>query len=386
MSPAGSSSGWPLVATCARGLEETLAAELAALGLAPDGSEAGGVRFRGGWPEVRGANWRLRTANRVLVELGTWPAPDDAALYEGARELARRAPRQALDLANLLSPERTFAIAATTSGSALTDARWIALKVKDALVDEQRVRFGQRSSIDRRQPDVALRLRLHADRAALLLDTSGEPLDRRGYRVATVAAPVREQIAAACILASGWDGRGALVDPLCGSGTFLVEGAAIALGLAPNRLRARFAFETLPGHDAEAWRELRERPLPALDDRLRIVGGDRDPAAIAAARANLAAAGLAERVELAVGDAFELEPPPPPGLFVTNPPYGGRLAGDLDFWPRLGDLLKKRYRGYRAALLAGDTERGKRLGLRPRRRLPMWNGALETRLLLLDLY
>lgn len=369
------------VATCARGLEAVVAAELAALGLEPGATSVGGVAFAGPWSAGLRANWRLRAANRVLIELGACPAPDGDTLYAGAAELAAREP-----LASLLPPERTFAIEATTSRSAITDTRWIALRVKDAIVDVQRRRCGRRSDVARRDPDVALRVRLHEDRATLLVDTSGEPLDRRGYRVAAAAAPVREQLAAAALLASGWDGRGPVVDPMCGSGTLLAEAGAIARGLAPQRLRGRWAFERLPAHEPALFAAVREEPIPAPDPGVRLFGVDRDPAAVDACRRNLAAAGLDDAATVAQGDAFEFEPPAPPGLLVVNPPYGERLDAGAGDWPRLGDLLKSRYRGWKAVVLAGGAGFGKHLGLKPARRIPFWNGPIEGRILVLDLW
>lgn len=382
--PAGSWSAaterrW--VAICARGLEEILEREARAAGLAVEASEAGGVAFRGALADGLRANWRLRTANRVLLELASWPAADDDALYRGARELL------AGELAVLLEPGRSFSIAATSGRSLVRDTRWIALKVKDGLVDGQRARFGARASVDRDDPDLALRVRLHADRATLLVDTSGEPLDRRGYRLETTAAPVREQLAAAAVLASGWDGRGPVVDPMCGSGTLLAEAGAIALGLAPNRLRARWAFERLPGYDAQRFERIRAEPFPVPGPDVHLFGIDHDAQAIAAARRNLAAAGLAERAQVEAGDAFAFEPPPGPGLVAINPPYGERLGGSDDAaWRELGDLLKQRYRGWKAVVLAGGEGLGKQLGLKPVRRIPVRNGPLEARILVLDLW
>jgi putative N6-adenine-specific DNA methylase len=341
------------------------------------------VRFVGDLTAGLRANWRLRSANRVLLELAAWPAAEDQALYEGARRLVAETIAGSEPL---FHPDRTFAIAATTSRSALRDTRWIALKVKDGIVDAQRERFGRRATVDRADPDLALRVRLHRDRATLTLDTSGEPLDRRGYRVASTSAPVREQLAAAALLASGWAGRGPVVDPMCGSGTFLAEAGAIALGLAPNRLRTHWGFERLPGFDPAAFARVRAEPFAAPDPGIHLFGVDRDPAAAAAARRNLAAAGLGGRAGLVAADAFGFTPPPGPGLVTVNPPYGERLARGPEDWRRLGDLLKRSYRGWQAVVLAGDDDLGKQLGLRPRRRIPFWNGPLEARMLLLDVW
>jgi len=376
-----------LVATCALGLEELLAAELAALGAGAVRPETGAVTFDGGWPVVQRANLRLRTANRVLVELASWPAADGDALAAGAEALtAGRSSWGGVAAGDLFDPARTLAVRATSSRSRVRDVRWAALRIKDGLVDGQRRRFGRRSSVARRDPDVPLRVWLHEDRATLLLDTSGEPLDRRGYRLATAAATLRETLAAAVVLASGWDGRGPVVDPMCGAGTLLAEAGWIALGRPPGALRRGWAFERLPGFDRHALAALRAESLPAPGPDVRLYGTDLDPAALAAASANLERAGLADRAVLLEQDGLEFAPPPGPGLLVVNPPYGERLESEPDLWRRLGDLLKRRYAGWTAAVLAGDPGRGKWIGLKPRRRLPVKNGPLDARILVFDLY
>lgn len=377
-----------LVATCALGLEDLLAGELVTLGAAGVRPETGAVGFAGGWPEVWRANWRLRTANRVLVELGSWDAADGDALAAGAEALVAGRGRAwgGVAAGALFHPDRTLAVRATASRSQVRDVRWAALKTKDGLVDGQRRRWGRRAAVARRDPDLPLRLWLRDDRATLLLDTSGDPLDRRGYRLATAAASLRETLAAAVVLASGWDGRGPVVDPMCGAGTLLAEAGWIALGRPPGALRRGWAFERLPGFDPRAFAAVRAEPVPAPGPDVELYGTDLDPAALAAARGNLARAGLGERAVLLEQDGLEFAPPPRPGLLVVNPPYGERLAGEPELWRRLGDLLKRRYAGWRATVLAGDPGRGKWIGLRPRRRLPVKNGPLDARILVFDLY
>jgi len=368
-----------LVATCVLGLEEILEGELSALGVKELSREKGAVTFNGTWEDCWRANWRLRTANRVLVELGSWEGRDGAELAAGARAL----------VSPLLHPDRSFAIQATCTASTIRDARWVALSVKDGLVDGQRDRWGRRASVDREDPDLHLRVRLHRDRATLLLDTSGERLARRGYRAVTTAAPVREQLAAACVLASGWDGRGPVVDPMCGSGTLLVEAAWIALGRAPGQLRTGWAFGRLPGFDARAFARIRAEPVPAPGPDVRLVGNDVSAEAIRAARANLERAGVLDRAVFTRRDSFGSagwEPPPGPGLVVVNPPHGERIGTDTERWRALGDLLKQRFKGWKAAVLAGGPDRGKHIGLRPRRRIPVMNGPLEARILMFDLF
>jgi putative N6-adenine-specific DNA methylase len=370
-----------LVATCVLGLEEILEGELRDLGASGLAREKGAVTFTGNWEDCWRANWRLRTANRVLVELGTWNGRDGAELAAGARALVGwGAP------GTLFHPDRSFVIQATCTASAIHDARWVALSVKDGLVDGQRDRWGRRASVDRENPDLHLRVRLHRDRATLLLDTSGEPLDRRGYRAVTTAAPVREQLAAACVLASGWDGRGPVVDPMCGSGTLLVEAAWLALGRAPGNLRRSWAFERLPGFDERAFARIRQEPIPAPGPDVRLLGNDSSGEALRAARANLEKAAVLDRATLTRGDAFAIDPPPGPGLVVVNPPHGERIGTDKEQWKALGDLLKQRFKGWKAAVLAGGPDRGKHIGLKPKRRIPVMNGPLEARILVFELF
>jgi 23S rRNA G2445 N2-methylase RlmL len=387
-----------LVATCAAGLEELLEGELTAMGVAAPERQRGAARFAGDWTLCWRANWRLRTANRILVELGTWAAADGGALASGARALASgRLPGAAAGFSigddALLHPDRSFAIQATTTASAIRDTRWAALCAKDGLVDGQRERWGRRADVDRESPDLQLRLRLHEDRATLLLDTSGEPLDRRGYRTLASTAPLRETLAAACVLAAGWDGLGSVVDPMCGAGTLLVEAGWMALGIAPGQLRPAgigWAFERLPGFDAAAFAAVRAEPLPVPGRGVQLLGNDRSPEALRAARASLERAGLRERAQLTRGESADCRPPAgrglSPGLVVVNPPYGQQAAADPGQWRALGDLLKKHFTGWRAVVLAGGEGLGKEIGLRPRRRLPVRNGPIEARILLFDLF
>lgn len=382
-----------LSATCVLGLEEILAGELTALGMRSVVPERGAVSFAGLWEDVYRANLWLRTANRVLIELGTWSGHDDVALHAGARNLVRRrgARPDGLDLAKLLSPSRSLVIDATTSASRITDSRWVALKTKDGIVDGQRDVHGERSTVDREDADLPLRLRLARDQATLYLDSSGEPLDRRGYRQQTVQAPVREQLAAAMVLASGWDGRGPVADPMCGSGTLLIEAAAWALGQSPQRLRQSFVFERFWGFDRALFARLREETVPPpggsdAAESLRIYGVDRDPQALSAAGINLEVAGLDENAYLKRADAFEWTPPAGPGLLLINPPYGERLGLDDELWSRIGDLFKQRYKGWKAVVLAGGEDLGKSIGLKPRRRWPVKNGPLDAKILVFDLY
>ncbi len=296
-----------LIATCPLGFEEFLEDELTRLGVSDCRREKGAVTFAGSWEDVLRANWRLRTANRVLVELARWDGSSAESLAAGAGKLVEGSRSwEGLRAAELFDPRRTLVIRATSAGSQIRDTRWVGLKVKDGIVDAQRRRFGRRASIDKVNPHVRLRVWLSRDRATLLLDTSGEPLDRRGYRVVTSEAPVRENLAAACVLASGWTGSGPVVDPMCGSGTLLAEAAAVALGLAPGRLRQHWAFERLPGFDNAAWQRIRKEPIPAPGKEVRLFGVDRSSQAIAAATTNLGKAGLVGSVDIGGGGCLHV--------------------------------------------------------------------------------
>jgi 23S rRNA G2445 N2-methylase RlmL len=425
-----------LVVTCSPGLEPLLERELVALGYAGVDAGRSAIHFAGDWEDVWRANYWLRTANRVLVEIASFPASTSEELYDGAsavlaspasrsrapgRSRAGATERGALgaglaaatlgrvSLAELLAPVRTFAVAATSTSSRLRDTRWVALRVKDAIADSQRARFGRRADVDARQPEVPLRVWLHQDRATLLLDASREPLDRRGYRRVSGVAPLREQLAAACVLASGWEGDGPFVDPMCGTGTLLVEAAWIALGRAPGCLRREWVFERWPGFDRSAFERVRaqgpERASAGREDVARsppagspprgvgsrsaprLHGRDLSGDAIRAAHANLEAAGVAALADVSRGDAFAFQPPAEPGgLVVLNPAYGERLESSDEDWRRIGDLLKQRYTGWRCAVIAGAPSFGKHIGLRPRRRIPVKNGPLDAKILVFDLY
>ena len=376
-----------LVATCAIGLEPFVERELTSLGIESFETHPGAITFDGDWGDVQQVNRWSRVANRVLIELGTWNGQDGDALHAGARNLIRRRKSRAgVDLGKLLSPDRTFAVRATTNSSWVTDIRWIGMRLKDGLVDGQRDRHGRRSSVDRDDPDVPLRARLYKNQLTLLLDTSGQPLDHRGYRVETTEAPVREQLGAACVLAAEWDGKGPIVDPMCGSGTLLVEAAWWALGWPPSRLRQGFAFDRFGVRLPKIQEATISDRVLVEQDQLKLVGLDSQPWAIAAANKNLRQADLADHASLSVGDAFTTAPPEGPGLVLINPPYGERMERSADAWKRLGDLLKQRYTGYTAVVLAGGSDQGASIGLRPRRRYRVKNGPLDARILVLDLY
>lgn len=371
------------LATAARGTEAILARELAGLGASSVEAESGAVSFRGDGRMVARANLRLRTAERVLQRLSEFGVGSAEDLYEGAR---------AIPWEDRLTPRTTFAVFAAGAAPGLRHTGFAALKVKDAVADRMRERRGARPDVDVRAPAVRVAVVLAGGRARICLDASGEPLHRRGYRAVSTEAPVRETLAAALLLWSGWDRSRPLTDPTCGSGTLLVEAAWWAMDRDPG-LGRRFAFEGWPwrGGAAEAgWREEREASRARASSVLPaglVVGGDRDPQAVAAARANLAAAGLGERVTVEVADALRFVPPARSGLVAFNPPYGRRIGGDPErlggFYVALGRRLRA-LSDHRVVVLAGHPDFERRFGGRPAARLAVRNGDLPCRLLRYD--
>ena len=371
----------PLVATCSRGLEEVLAGELRALGRSAVEPGRGVVTFVGDLAAIWRANLWLRTAMRVVVPLAREKVAGRGDLYELASGIAWH---------ELLRPGQTVAVDVAGRSRAVANTVFAAQVVKDAVVDQVREREGWRPSVDRTDPDLGIHLHLSEGETTLGLDSSGEPLSHRGYRPRGGPAPVAETLAAGVLLLAGYDGAEPLLDPVCGSGTFLAEAALIATRTPPGR-RRRFAFERWAGHDEERYRELvgdadrQERDAPAA-----IVGFDRDRRAVAAAARNLAAAGIDRWVRVERRDALDLELPwGEGGLIVANPPYGKRM-GDVedlgDFYQRFGDRLKSQARGATAWLLVGSRELANRIGLRASRRIPLFNGPIECRLLKYELY
>jgi 23S rRNA (guanine2445-N2)-methyltransferase len=361
-------------APCPRGLEALLAEELAALGARQAQSAPGGVAFEGDEAVCYAANLRSRLASRVLWQVAEFRYAGENDIYDATR---------AVDWPALFAVERTLRVYVTAQSSPLKSLEFITLRIKDAVCDRFRDAVGSRPSIEKARPDVRLHAFLQANRGTLYLDTSGEPLFKRGWRKTSVEAPLRENLAAGIVLLSGWNREEPLLDPMCGGGTLLVEAAALALGVAPGAGRT-FGFERLAAFDAPLWRRVRNGHGAARAKRkLSLFGSDVDARAIAAARKNLAAAGFSERVHLERADVLERAAPAAAGVLATNPPYGERTGSSdelASFYPRLGDALKKRFAGWRCHLFTADLRLPKLIRLEPARRVPLYNGALECRL------
>jgi putative N6-adenine-specific DNA methylase len=363
-------------APCPRGLESALAAELAALGALFVAAGEGGVSFSGPRELALHANLESRLASRILWQVAHGGYRNEEDLYQLVR---------GVDWPALFAARRTLRVDVAATRSPLRSLEFATLKTKDAVCDRFRDAHDSRPSIDKERPDVRVHVYLADREATIYLDTSGEPLFKRGYRRDADVAPLRENLAAGLLALAGWSPGTPLLDPMCGSGTIPIEAALLAADRAPG-LGRTFGFQKLAWFDGPTWQRIRQRAR----DRVRpppttptVFASDVDPEALARARSNLAAAAVGEWVALAQGDVLLRPAPAAPGLIVTNPPYGLRLdstAALAAFYPKLGDALKQRYAGWTACVFTGDLRLAKLIGLKPSRRTPLFNGNVECRL------
>jgi putative N6-adenine-specific DNA methylase len=361
-----------LFVTAAKGTEKALRDELREIGLKGPKADRGGVRLRGDLEAVARICLGSRIAVRVLVEVGHFECPDEDALYAGV---------EAIEWERWLSPERTLAVSAVSRRSALTHTNYIAQRTKDAVVDRQRRRRGRRSSVDRRDPDLAIFVHLRNDRAGVFLDASGQSLHRRGWRTRGGAAPLKETLAAAIVRMSGWDRASPLVDPMCGSGTLPIEADLWAREVPPQPRARRFGFERWADHDATAARRMTELRA-ALEARARasgpeILGADADAAAVKRARANARRAGAKARFSVAPLATLRRDGP---GHLLSNPPYGRRLGADRGFWEELRQAIR-RLPEHRVTLLLPEKGAPRDLGRgRRARAVALYNGRVRCTL------
>lgn len=368
-------------ATAPRGLEELLATELSALGLQAVRVRRGGVEFAGELAAGYRACLWSRLANRVLLPIREFSAEDEQALYDGVR---------GIDWSTHLGPENTLAVDFTGVRARITHSRFAEQRVKDAVVDQIRAATGARPSVDTEDPDLRIKVHMLAAAVTVAIDLSGQSLHRRGYRRDGGVAPLKENLAAAMLIRADWPqlaaAGGAFVDPMCGSGTLLIEAAWMAGDSAPGLLRTRFGFHGWRGHDDEAWKALLDAALERQERGLAqippIIGYDQDERAVSATEAHLRRAGLAGRVMVKQREIGQAAPPADarPGLIATNPPYGERLGENHELVPlylRLGQSLKSHFGGWRAIILNGA---GCQIGLKPDKSWQLYNGALECRL------
>ena len=383
-------TSYQLFATTPKAMEGILAAELEALGADQVQKKMAGVAFKGDLAMAYKACLWSRTANRILLLLGSFEVKSQQDLYNGVSKI---------NWFEHLKPDDSLAVSFSAKNNpAINNTHFGALKVKDAIVDQLRAKFNQRPNIDTERPSIRVNVYLHNETAQISLDLSGESLHKRGYRDISIAAPIKENLAAAILLRSGWPklaaAGGSLLDPMCGSGTMLLEGAMIAADFAPGLLREYYGFLGWKQHQPQLWQSLldeaRQRRQIGLSKLPPIVGFDQDRRTVATAVQHVENAGLQGKIHIEkrdINDAFAAESWPK-GLIACNPPYGERLGDEAEtaeLYRRFGEILKSRFNGWQACMIISNPELGFRLGIRSQKPITLFNGALECKLLRFNL-
>ena len=362
-------------APCPRGLEGVLEAELQTLGVPSATKTEGGVGFSASWSTMCWINLKSHIASRVLWEVGHSAYKTEQDVYHAASTLA---------WPEWFTPEQTIKVKVSARRCPLPSLDFLTLRIKDAICDRFVAGRHKRPSVDTERPNIKVDAFLDQNTVTVYLDTSGEPLFKRGHRRSPVEAPLRENLAAGILRLAGWTPQDLLLDPMCGSGTIPLEAALMARQIGPGISRP-FGFERLLVHDAARWERQREaaraEQVAALPSA--IYASDRDPATVKIAQRMFQGAGVANDIQLKQSDILDLDAPSAQGVMVINPPYGVRLSrpDELEsFYPKLGDWLKQRFAGWRAYVLTGDARVPKLIRLTPSKRIPLFNGALECRL------
>jgi putative N6-adenine-specific DNA methylase len=362
------------------GFEEILAKELQQLGAQDVQQGVRMVSFAGDKGFMYKANLGLRTALKILKPINSFRAYNEQTLYKGI---------QAIDWSEYLNANQSFVVDVTLHSEQFNHSQFVALKTKDAIVDQFRDRYGKRPDVDKDFPDLRVNLHIFNDQCSVALDSSGNSLNQRGYRTATNIAPINEVLAAGMLLLSGWDGQGDFMDPMCGSGTILAEAAMIACNIPPNLNRKEFAFEKWGDWDNDLFDAVTDSLLKKVREfHYTIKGYDKAPSAVIKAKDNIKNANLDEYVTISQEDFFRTEKETRGPLhMVFNPPYGERLEIDLErFYREIGDTLKQGYPGTNAWFITANLEALKFVGLRPSRKIKLFNGKLETRFVKYEMY
>lgn len=362
------------------GFEPLLEKELRKLGAKNIKSINRAVSFEGDLGFLYKANLSLRTALRILMPIGRFPVKNQTDLY---RAIDR------IDWSKWFSAEQSFIIDVTLFSDHFNHSLFVAQKAKDAIVDQFSKREGKRPSVTTENPDIRIQLHLQGDQLTISLDSSGNSLHQRGYRIETNIAPINEVLAAGMLLHSGWEGKTYFYDPMCGSGTLAIEAAMIACNIPPSLNRTTFSFMNWKNFDAELFEVIRNSCLSKVKEfRGHIYASDKAPSAVRKAQENIENAGLEEYISVVRSDFFFADRPSEVPLHIVfNPPYGERLPIDADvFYGKIGDTLKKEYQGCEAWFITANIEALKSVGLRPSRKIKMFNGKLESRLVNYELY
>jgi putative N6-adenine-specific DNA methylase len=368
--------------TCARGTPGILSGEIQALRFPVRAMQETALETEGSLADTVRLNLSLRTAQRILYLMDAFPAGQAQDLY---RRLVT------LPWETVIAADGYLSVTSSVKTDAVNDTRFANVKTKDAIVDRIREKKGRRPDSGPGRQGAVVHLHWEGDHCEVWLDTSGELLSRRGYRKIPLEAPMQETLAAAVVLATGWDGTVPLVNPMCGSGTLAIEGALVALGRAPGILRQNFGFMHILGYDRSAFEREREELKKKARRKVyaNIVATDIRPDAVEAARQNARTAGVEQFIEFNVCDFRETPVPGSDGVVILNPEYGERM-GDAaklgEIYKAIGDFFKSRCLGYRGYIFTGNLDLAKRVGLRTKRRIPFYNGPIECRLLEYELY
>ena len=373
-------NNYKMLAKTLYGFEDLLEQELRQLGAIDIKKGVRNVSFVGDKGFMYKANMALRTAIKILKPIRTFRVHNEQDLYDQIYKMRWD---------YYLKPTGSLAVDATLHSKVFTHSKYVALKTKDAIVDKFRNTTGQRPNVDLRFPD--LKINVHIDRqvCTISLDTSGESLHKRGYKTATNIAPINEVLAAGLVMLSGWDGQSDFMDPMCGSGTILIEAAMIACNIPPNLMRKEFAFERWEDWDVDLFEKIEESLLKKTREfHHKMIGYDKSPSAIAKAKANIRNAHLEDFIKVQHEDFFKTRKAGSEKLHMLfNPPYGERLDIDMqEFYKSIGDTLKQGYPGTDAWFITSNLEALKFVGLRPSRKIHLYNAKLESRLVKYVMY
>lgn len=369
-----------MVAKTFFGFEEILATELTKLGA--QGVESGTrmVSFYGDKGFMYKANLALRTALKILKPIKQFKVFNEKSLYLGIKSI---------NWSDYLKVNQSFVIDTTVFSDYFNHSQFVALKSKDAIVDQFKEAYNERPNIDKDYPDLRINVHIQKDLCTVSLDTSGASLHHRGYRTATNIAPINEVLAAGILIMSGWEGQSDFLDPMCGSGTFLVEAAMIACNIPPNINRREFAFEKWNDWDNDLFEKVESSLLNKIKEfHFDITGYDKAPSAVSKAKDNIRNANLEDYIKVEQKNFFESQKETERHLHIVfNPPYGERLDIDLErFYREIGDTLKQNYPGTEAWFITGNLDALKFIGLKPSRRIKLFNGKLESRLVKYQMY
>ncbi len=355
------------------GLEEVLAAELSAIGAENVEILNRAVSFEGSKEIMYKANYLCRTALRILKPVSSFIARNEQMLYNNIFKI------KWYDVFNI---NETFAVDAVVSGNYFTHSQYVALKVKDAIADEFRKRFGARPSVDTEHPNLRINIRIDNEKVTLSYDSSDESLHRRGYRKAVDKAPINEVLAAGLIKLTGWNYDKNFIDCMCGSGTFPIEAAMAAMNIPAGYFRQRYGFMSWHDFDAELWKKVKAEADEAIRDfDYEIIASDHSSKAVEIARTNIQGAHLSHDIKLCHQDMFDMTPPEGEGIMVINPPYGERLEERdiIELYRNIGNALKRNFKGYEAWVISSNQDALKMIGLKPSKKIEIFNGPLECR-------